>query len=430
MSAPGAIAAVTRTLAGVLENALHTVDQSARVTTLPLDKSNTDQQPANRLNLFLIQPTQNAALRNVNANAARLNGQGAQPPLAINLTYMITAYGEATPDTKDQRILGKALQVLNERPVLLRDDIRAHFPGTGLEDQVESVRIRPRDVSLEEMSRLWSAFMTQYRTSAVYDVSVVLIDNDAIDPTGPAVLRRGESDSGVFAEAGLPPLLSRAVPPALVRHGPQVTNQPAVEIGQVLTFEGQRLTVANAVVIVESLPWGSRRATFTPQEGPVSGTLQVTLDDPPPEEHPPAGAPALAWAPGVHTASLVLREPGRPDIVSNLVGFGIAPHVQVSPIAAGPGEVDLTVRCFPPADATQNIQLQLSGQPPQAPEQITPPAGAGQPARITFKPTLEPGEYVAILRVDGVESMPYRVREQPDGTTALEFDPAYRITIA
>jgi hypothetical protein len=272
--------------------------------------------------------------------------------------------------------------------------------------------------------------MTQYRTSAVYDVSVVLIDNDAIDPTGPAVLRRGESDSGVFAEAGLPPLLSRAVPPALIRHGLQVTNQPAVEIGQVLTLEGERLTADNAVVTVESLQWGSRHATLEPVEGSAPGTVQVTLTDPPPEEDPPNGAPALGWTPGVYTASLVLREPGRPDIVSNAIGFGIAPHVQVDPNAAGPGEVDVTVRCSPPADETQSIRLLLTGQPPQAPEQITPPAGAGQPARITFKPTVEPGEYMAILKVDGVESMPYRVREHPDGTTALEYDPAYRITVA
>src|SRR4051794_10091038 len=124
MSAPGAIAAVTRTLAGVLEAELHSVDQSCRVTTLPLDRSNTEQQHPNRLNLFLIQPSQNAALRNVNANATHRNGDGARPPLAINLTYMITAYGEATPETKDQRILGKAMQVLNERPVLLPDAIR------------------------------------------------------------------------------------------------------------------------------------------------------------------------------------------------------------------------------------------------------------------------------------------------------------------
>src|SRR5262249_24002682 len=161
-------------------------------------------------------------------------------PLAVNLTYMITAYGEATPDTKDQRILGRAMQVLNEQPFLPRDEISAHFPGTGLEDQVESVHIRPKDVTLEEMSRLWSAFMTQYRTSAVYDVSVVLIDNDVTDPTGPPVLRRGEDDPGVFTKAGLPPLLTRAVPPELMRRARQVINQPAVEVGQVLTFEGER----------------------------------------------------------------------------------------------------------------------------------------------------------------------------------------------
>jgi hypothetical protein len=429
MSAPGAIAAVTRTLAGVLEDALRTVDQSCRVTTLPLDKSNQDQQNANRLNLFLIQPTQNAALRNVNANATRRNGAGTQPPLAINLTYMITAYGEATPETKDQRILGKALQVLNEHPVLLRDAIRAHFPGTGLEEQVESVRIKPRDVSLEEMSRLWSAFMTQYRTSAVYDVSVVLIDNDTIEPVGPPVLRRGEGDSGVFAEAGLPPLLTRAIPPELIRHARQVTNQPAVEIGQVLTLEGQRLPFQDAVVTVASLRWGPRQATLVPTAGTAPDTLRVTLGDPPPEEDPPAGQPALAWAPGVYTAALAVRASGRPDIVSNSIPFAVAPKVDISPNAAAPGAVDVTVECSPPPAAGQTVLLLLTGHPPLAPEQITPPAAPGDPTTIKFKPMLDKGEYLAIVRVDGVDSMPYRVRELPEGVS-LEFDPAHRITVA
>jgi len=430
MSAPGAIAAVTRTLAGILEDALHTVDQSARVTTLPLDRSNADQQPANRLNLFLIQPTQNAALRNVNANAALRNGAGAQPPLAINLTYMITAYGEATPDTKDQRILGKAMQVLNEQPFLPRDEISARFPGTGLENQVESVHIRPKDVTLEEMSRLWSAFMTQYRTSAVYDISVVLIDNEVIESTGPPVLRRGEDDPGVFTEAGLPPLLTRAVPPELMRRALQVTNQPAVEVGQVLTFEGERLAVDNAVMTVASLLWGSRHASFVPVAGPAEGTLQITLSDPPVEESPPAGEPPLDWMPGVHTAALAIRVAGSPDVVSNAVPFALAPHVEVTPSAAAPGAVDVTVRCSPPPGDGQSIRLLLTGRPPLAPNQITPPAGAGQPAVIAFKPTLDKGEYLAILSVDGVESMPYRVRQQPDGASALEFDPDYLITVA
>src|SRR5882757_214970 len=100
MSSTSAIAAVTRTLVGLLETALQKHDSGFRVTNLPLDKANNETQYANRLNLFLVQPSYNAALRNTNPAYSALHGEAAQPPLALNLTYMITAYGEATTDTK------------------------------------------------------------------------------------------------------------------------------------------------------------------------------------------------------------------------------------------------------------------------------------------------------------------------------------------
>jgi hypothetical protein len=39
------------------------------------------------------------------------------------------------------------------------------------------VRVTLQPLSLEEMSRLWSTFQTQYRLSVAYEVSVVLIDS-------------------------------------------------------------------------------------------------------------------------------------------------------------------------------------------------------------------------------------------------------------
>ena len=430
MSAPTAIAAVTQTLVGVLEAELRRIDQSCRVTTLAPDRSNNDQLPPNRLNLFLIQPSQNAALRNVNSNAVLRNGAGAQPPLAINLTYMITAYGEATPETKDQRILGKAMQVLNERPVLLPDAILAYSPGTGLEDQIDRVRIRPRDVSLEELSRMWSAFMTPCRTSAVYDVSVVLIDNDVTDSTALPVLQRGEGDSGVFTDAGLPPLLIDATAPELVRRGRQVIHQPAVELGQALTLEGDRLPNEGAVLTVGSPRWGSRYASFAATPGPSPGTLQFVLADPPPEVDPPAGATQLAWAPGIYSVAVAIHVEGRPDVVSNALPFALGPTVQLAAPGAAAGVVEIRVDCLPPPGAGQSMQLLLTGRPPVAPHDVAPPAAAGQPARITFRTKLDAGEYLAVLRVDGVDSMPYRVHTLPDGTPTLEYDPAYRIAVA
>jgi hypothetical protein len=431
MSAPSAIAAVTQTLAGLLETALQLEDPSYRVTSLPLDKSNAEVQLANRLNLFLIQPSHNAALRNTNSVHARVHGDASAPPLAINLTYMITTYGEATPDAKDQRILGLAMQFLNDNPVLRRDDIRNAFPGTGLEDQFERVRITPRDVSLEDMSRMWSTFMTQYRTSAAYDVSVVLIDNLRPAPGGLPVVRRGEEDAGVLAEAGLPPVLTSARPPALLRRGGQVTYQPAIRLGEILTLEGERLPYDGVVLQVRSPAWEPRFAEIgglLPAPGPR--TLQVMLPDPPPESAPPPGPP-LEWAPGVYTATLSAQAPGRPDVPSNSVPFALAPRVTVNPNNAAPGDVQVTVDCLPAPRDGQVVLLMMSRRAPIAPTLVTPPAGPGQPAPITFlAEDLTPGEYLVRLRIDGVDSLPFRAVALPSGEQALEYSPAERILVA
>jgi hypothetical protein len=181
---------------------------------------------------------------------------------------------------------------------------------------------------------------------------------------------------------------------------------------------------------VSSLRWGARHATFTPAAGAASRTLEIVLADPPPEPDAPAGAEPLGWAPGVYTATVVIRVQDRPDVVSNALPFALGPTVTVAAPGAAAGEVEITIECTPPPDPGQTVLLLLTGRPPLAPEQVAPPAGAGQPARITFTTTLAAGDYLAVLRVDGVDSMPYRVRTEPDGTAALEYDPADRVTVA
>src|SRR5207245_2354500 len=87
--------------------------------------------------------------------------------LALSLNYVITAYGEDDEDTRSHRILGRAMHVLNDFPLLGPTEIA----------QAERVRITPLALSTEEISKLWMIFQTQYRISAAYQVSVVLIES-------------------------------------------------------------------------------------------------------------------------------------------------------------------------------------------------------------------------------------------------------------
>lgn len=430
MTTPDGIAAVTQTLVSLLEAALQAENSSYRVSTLPLDKSNEDTQPPNRLNLFLFQVQHNAAWRNTPLPDRSLGGEPARPPLAVNLSYFLTAYGDVAAEPTEHRILGLAMQYLHDHPLLMRQDIANAFPNTGLEDQIERVRITPRSLSLEELLRAWGAFMTQYRVSAAYDVSVVLIDSAVSNPPGLPVLRRGDADRGAAAEAGLPPFLSRVLPPAMLRRGTQVIYQPAVRLGESLTLEGDRLPQDNVLLQIRSPTWEPRWAGLVLQASTGTGTLQAVMVDPPPEPDGPGGAP-LAWSPGVYTAALLLRVPGTPDVVSNAVPFALAPRVTVDPTNAAPGNLNLTVTCLPPPGPHQHTVALLSGRTPIAPAAVTPPGGAGEPASLHFTvPGLTAGSYVARLRVDGVDSLPYGVVLVPGSPAQLEFDPAQTVVVA
>ena len=198
MSSRLAIGAVSAVLRNLLDDAMinvnpdlgTTVDVSA-VAPDTIDLEN--DQAAPRLNLFLYQVTPNSGWRN--AALPSRNGVGdrlTNVPLALDLHYLVTAYGRS--DFHAEILLGYAMHVLHERPWLDRASIReALNPGGSLDlsmfppaiqalsrsdlaDQVEAIKIVPEALGTDELSKLWSAIKSDYRPSAAYRVSVVLIE--------------------------------------------------------------------------------------------------------------------------------------------------------------------------------------------------------------------------------------------------------------
>jgi hypothetical protein len=200
-----AIAGVTQVLRDLLndrfvnQNVAGTLGQSVTVSTLPPDKvAQANSVEGTQLNLFMRQVTPNIGWRNEGLPSR--DGSGgtrlANPPLALNLHYLISAYGAA--DLHAEILLGYAMQLLHERPVITRDAIRialqppVEAPNalppwlralaeSGLQDQIEQLRITPEFLSTDEMSKFWTSTLAHYRPSAAYEVSVVLIQ--ARDPT-------------------------------------------------------------------------------------------------------------------------------------------------------------------------------------------------------------------------------------------------------
>ena len=90
---------------------------------------------------------------------------------------MLTAYGSENDDESvSHRVLGGAMSVLHDHPLLDAQEISDALAGSGLETQFERVRITPIALPMDEMSKLWTALQSNYRLSAGYEITVLLID--------------------------------------------------------------------------------------------------------------------------------------------------------------------------------------------------------------------------------------------------------------
>jgi hypothetical protein len=201
MSNALAIAGVSAVLRDLLNNGLidhevaSAVGTPVTVSVLPPDRVKIGEDEKAQLNLFLYQVTPNAGWNNVGLPSRDDEGNRlTNRPLALDLHYLLTAYGRK--DFDGEVLLGYAMQLLHETPVLLRAAIRTALgPGTGgvpvngsmvplgplsasdLADQVEQIKISPAAMNTEELSKLWTALQAHYRPTAAYHVSVVLIES-------------------------------------------------------------------------------------------------------------------------------------------------------------------------------------------------------------------------------------------------------------
>ncbi len=119
MSSALAIAAVTASLRdrlynGLLDHELSNVG-SVSVTAKPPDQISKDTTELNQLNLFLYQVTPNLGWRNADL-PSRDNGgtRVTNPPLALDLHYLLTAYGAA--EMNAEILLGYGMQLLHQFP--------------------------------------------------------------------------------------------------------------------------------------------------------------------------------------------------------------------------------------------------------------------------------------------------------------------------
>jgi Pvc16 N-terminal domain len=199
MSNALAIAAVSAVLKDLLNNGIINHDLASAVGAVNVSARAPDLVPTGgndpaQLILFLYRVSYNQGWCN-NALPSR-DDRGervSNPPLALDLHYLLIAHG--AQEFQAEILLGYAMQLLHENPVLSRDAIRRALappaPVSGgvlppafqalaaadLADQFESIRITPDILGVEELAKIWPTFHTGYRVTTGYQVSVVLIES-------------------------------------------------------------------------------------------------------------------------------------------------------------------------------------------------------------------------------------------------------------
>src|SRR5260221_7974424 len=121
------------------------------------------------------------------------------------------------------------MSIMYDHPLLGSQEIKDALPSdidSDLENQIERVRITLQPLTVEEIFRLWSGFLTQYRISVSYEISVVLIESTRAVRTPLPVLTRGKDDRGVKSHASMLPPFTTLTALTL-----PTTIQSAIQVG-------------------------------------------------------------------------------------------------------------------------------------------------------------------------------------------------------
>jgi hypothetical protein len=438
MSTALAIASVTAVLKDLLNNGLidHNLSSTlgnVAVIATPPDRVDTGVlNPQSQLNLFLYQVTPNAGWRNVALPSRDARGRRmSNPPLALDLHYLLIAYGAV--DLHAEILLGYGMQLLHETPVLTRSAIRTALappspvtPGGGLPpqlqalftselaEQIELIKIVPETLNTEEISRMWTAFQAHYRPTVAYHVSVVLIESKA-SARSPLPVRARRVYVVPFRQPFIEEIRSRAI-----ATDPFLPTQPILA-GHQIALRGRGLRGDDVRVAVGGID-------VIPADAEVTDAQIALLL--------PSGLRA-----GIQGVQVIHRrlmgEPPTPHrgVESNVAAFVLRPRLEAIALAnmsgsgTAPRSGEVTVTVTPPVGDTQRVMLLLnefipiasppSGSPIEATETesysfvapsripLSPPSGGpGETGTITIPITrVKAGTYLVRVQVDGAESV-------------------------
>ena len=367
------------------------------ITNKAPDLIQTGQDEAPQLNLFMYYASINPALHNLNQPSVDSSGNPiSNPPLAINLHYLVTAYGANQYDP--EILLAFAMQVFHRTPVVPASVIQSALTALNsgaspsneqkliafstLASQIEHIRITPEALTTEEIYRLWTAFQVSYRPTTSYQVSVVVIQ-----------------DTQSFQSNQ--PVRSRSLI-ALPLTGPVIASVSPQRIaaGQMLTINGQNFVNGPPSNTQVAFNEGATIAPATVQGNLVRVVVPSTLE---------AGVCDVRVMCGVTFPPSTTSHPG---FSSNPVPFQLIPVIEPPTLPAVPPYTvararALAINVAPAVSAVQDVVVFIGDQaiPQPQPVPLPPSPNTFTTVTVTVPSTFAAGTFPLRVQIDGAQSL-------------------------
>lgn len=402
-----AIGGVSATLQTLLKDRMELPPdvQTVKITvSTPRARENEPVSEDPRLNLFLYRVTENSSLKNQEIPGHGHPGTYGQPPLSLDLHYLITAYGsKADGDLANEMlahyVLGSAMRVLHDYPVIT-DKLATTKAGAAkqtildksLIGEFEQVKLCLQPLSLEDLSKVWTALTIPYRLSIAYMVSVIQIESQRE--------RRYPRPVGEPPAAGPRLHVVTFRSPQIQAIGvyraddqkKQERPYPYVRIGDTLMIRGLNLAGETTRVVIGNVSLGVAQ--------PHDDHVEIVVPDD--STLQPGPQPLMV----VH--DVIVRNPPEPSagFQSNQAIFMLVPHIKELD-SSTPGQLIIKgSRLF----AKGMECLALLGDTVIHSDNYT----SKDSTEIAFNlPNLAAGNYAVRVRVNGAESIDQRILNIP-----------------
>jgi hypothetical protein len=384
MAGTDAISAVDATRVALLKDRISPVPS---VSVRRLDVESDDEGEG--INLFLYRVSEHPHLKNQELSPRTGGGPA---PLALMLHYLLSVSGGGSGDeSRTHTLLGNAMQVLNDDAIISRHtlSVRSSVPvmllAEPLQNEYEALTITLEPLSLEDLTKIWTATTKPYRLSVGYMVSVIQIQRQ---PT-PELRRVAEPPFG-GPRVQVVTLRFPRISQVLVRRseGP-LSNAPFARIGDTLVLKGTSLEDDSAGVFLSGVAIAPQHILYRSGE-----RLDVRLPD------DPAFEPGML---GVEVrVSLASGTSHLAPVRSNRALMMLVPHVTAATLDAARVELTITGTRLAGDDLVVSVGpflLERGGSPAG-----TFPQVAATQLRVHLPSALPVGSHLVRVRVNGAES--------------------------